>query len=226
VTLPFPRAAPGPAFRFAVADVDHDPHAAGPTLRLHTAISETTGTTVHALALRTQIRVEPAARRYSREEQGRLVELFGEPARWGRSLNPMQLATVSTVTPGFTGEHTAVLEVPLTSDTEIATTRYFRGLSDDGDGVAPMRLLFSGTVFYEGPTGVQIGLVPWHSEATVAVPVALWTAMMSAHHGGTAWLQLPSRTLAELSAWRAARALPSWDQTFTALLAAADGEPS
>jgi hypothetical protein len=227
VTLPFPRTAPGPALAFTVTAADHDPISVGPTLRLSLAIRESTGTRVHALALRTQIRLEPAGRRYDPAQQERLVELFGEPARWGRTLHPMQLATVSTVTPGFDGEHTAVVEIPLTADTEVATTRYFRGVAgstegepDDGE-VAPLRLLFSGTVFYEGPDGVQIGLVPWHSEATYRLPVGVWTAMMAAHHGGETWLRVGPRTLATLSAWRAARALPTWDQTFDALLAAA-----
>jgi len=47
-----------------------------------------------------------------------------------------------------------------------------------------------------------------------------------AHHGGTAWLQLPEDTLARLSAWRAARAFPSWEQTFDALLDEAGGPTS
>lgn len=236
MTLPFPRAAPGPAFRFAVTGADHDAHAVGPTLRLHLHITETTGTRVHAIALRSQIRIEPAQRRYAPAEQARLVELFGEPSRWGRTLNPMQLATVSSVTTSFDGEHDIDLEVPLTFDTEIASTRYFRGLSpdprsDDADGAdgaggaggeVPLLLLFSGTVFYESGAGVQVGLVPWHSEAAFRLPVAVWTDMMRAHHGGTAWLQLPASTLEELSAWRAARALPTWGQTFSALLAAAE----
>jgi hypothetical protein len=220
MTLPFPRAAPGPAFAFAVTGADHDPQAAGPTLRLHTRVTETTGTRVHALALRAQIRLEPAGRRYSAAQQERLVELFGDPARWGRTLTPMQLATVSTVTPSFTGEHDVVFEVPLTFDTDVATTRYFRGVSDGaGDEHVPLRLLFSGTVFYEDPTGVRIGLVPWHCEAVFRLPVSVWTAMMDAHQGGMAWLRLPEHTLAALSAWRAAHALPSWEQTFDALLA-------
>jgi hypothetical protein len=220
VTLPFPRAAPGPAFRFAVARADHDPQSAGPTLRLHVTVTETTGTRVHALALRAQIRLEPASRRYSPDQQERLVELFGDPARWGRTLNPMQLATVSTVTTSFTGEHEVVFEVPLTFDTDVATTRYFRGVSAGGDGEdVPLRLLFSGTVFYEAPSGVQIGLVPWHAEATFRLPVAVWTDMMDAHQAGMAWLRLPEHTLAALSAWRAARALPTWEQAFEALLA-------
>jgi hypothetical protein len=50
--------------------------------------------------------------------------------------------------------------------------------------------------------------------------------MMAAHHGGTAWLQLPEETLARLSSWRAARALPSWEQTFDALLDEAGGPSS
>jgi hypothetical protein len=224
MTLPFPRAAPGPSFRFAVTHADHDPQAAGPTLRLHVTVAETTGTRVHAVALRAQIRLEPAGRRYSPDQQERLVELFGDPSRWGRTLNPMQLATVSTVTTSFTGEHDVVFEVPLTFDTDVATTRYFRGVSEGGAssgdrGDVPLRLLFSGTVFYEAPSGVQIALVPWHSEATFRLPVAVWTDMMDAHQAGMAWLRLPEHTLAELSAWRAARALPTWEQTFAALLA-------
>lgn len=221
MTLPFPRAAPGPAFRFAVADADHDMHAMGPTLRLHVTVSETTGTRVHALALRAQIRIEPSQRRYSGEEQDHLVELFGEPSRWGRTLNPMQLATVSTVTPSFTGETAVTFEVPLTFDTEIAATRYFRGLEA---GEVPLLLLFSGTVFYDSEAGVQIGLVPWHAEATHRLPIRVWQDMMAAHYGGTAWLQVPAGTLEKLSAWRSARALPNWEQTFDALLDAA-GEP-
>ncbi|GLZ44149.1 hypothetical protein Acsp06_03340 [Actinomycetospora sp. NBRC 106375] len=215
MTLPFPRPDPGPELRFAVTGADHDASALTPTLRLHLTVTETTGTRIHALALRTQIRIEPARRRYAAEEQARLVEVFGDPERWGRTLNPMQLATVATVTPGFAGEHRAVLEVPLTSDAEIASTRYLRGLDA---GEIPLLLLFSGTVFYDGGTGVQVGLVPWSSEAAFRLPVAVWTAMMTAHYGGTTWLPLPARTFDALAAWRAARALPSWEQTVDALL--------
>ena len=227
MTLPFPRTAPGPAFRFAVTGADHDAHALGPTLRLSLTISETTGTRIHALTLSSQIRIVPARRRYSPTEQSRLVELFGDPERWGRTLNPMQLATVSSVTTSFTGDHDIVLEVPLTFDTEVAPTRYFRGLADGGE--VPLLLLFSGTVFYESPdpgVGVQVGLVPWSSETAFRLPIDVWTQMMAAHHGGTAWLQLPEDTLARLSAWRAARALPSWEQTFDVLLDEAGGPSS
>jgi hypothetical protein len=222
VTLPFPRSSPGPALHFAVDAADHDPHAMGPTLRLRTRITDATGTTVHTLALRTQVRIEPQKRRYDEAEQRRLVELFGEPADWARSCRPMQLATVSTLVGAFTSETTVDVEVPLTHDVEIASTRYFRGL--DG-GEIPLLLLFSGTVFYRSPQGVQVGLVPWHEEATFRLPVALWRDTMAAHYAGTAWLSLPEHTMARLTAWRAARALPSWEQTIDELLARAEGTP-
>jgi hypothetical protein len=222
VTLPFPRSAPGPALRFAVDSADHDPHAIGPTLRLRTRVTDTTGTTVHAIALRTQVRIEPRKRRYGEAEQRRLVELFGEPADWARSCQPMQLATVSTLVGTFTGETAVDIEVPLTADVEIASTRYFRGLDD---GEVPLLLLFSGTVFYRSTQGVQVGLVPWHEEAAFRLPVALWRDMMAAHYAGTAWLALPEHTMARLTAWRAGQALPSWEQTLDALLDRAE-EPS
>jgi hypothetical protein len=220
MTLPFPRSSPGPALHFAVESADHDPLAMGPTLRLRVRVGDATGTTVHAIALRTQVRIEPRRRRYSETEQHRLVELFGEPGDWARSCHPMQLATVATMVGTFTGETTAEVEVPLTYDVEVASTRYFRGLDD---GEVPLLLLFSGTVFYRSAQGVQVGLVPWHEEATFRLPVALWRDMMAAHYAGTGWLALPEHTLSRLTAWRAAQALPSWEQTIDELLRRAEG---
>ena len=222
MTLPFPRSSPGPALRFDVESADHDPHAMGPTLRLRVRVADATGTTVHAIALRSQVRIEPRRRRYSAAEQHRLVELFGEPGDWARSCHPMQLATVATMVGTFTGETTVDVEVPLTYDVEVASTRYFRGLDD---GEVPLLLLFSGTVFYRAAQGVQVGLVPWHEEATFRLPIALWRDMMAAHHAGTGWLALPEHTLARLTAWRAAQALPSWEQTIDELLRRAEGAP-
>jgi hypothetical protein len=220
VTLPFPRSAPGPALRFAVESADHDPHAMGPTLRLHTRVTDATATTVHTLALRTQVRIEPQHRRYDEAEQRRLVELFGAPGDWSRTCRPMQLATVTTLVGSFTGETVVDIEVPLTRDVEIASTRYFRGL--DG-GEVPLVLLFSGSVFYRSPQGVQVVPVPWHEEARFRLPLAVWRDTAAAHWAGTGWLALPEHTIDRLTAFRAARALPSWEQTVDELLRRAEG---
>ena len=107
-------------------------------------ISETTGQRVDAIALRCQIRIEPARRRYSDDEAERLNDLFGETQRWADTLKPMQFTNVSIMVPGFTGSTEIDLPVPLTYDMEIGATRYFAGLED---GEVPLLLLFSGTVF-------------------------------------------------------------------------------
>jgi hypothetical protein len=140
--------------RFACEWVRPDRYAAAPTLLFDLAVREETGARVHALVLRTQIRVEPSRRAYSDEEAARLVDLFGERPRWADTQRALQLATVAVALPGFRSETRAELPVPFTYDLEIASTRYLHAL---GDGDAPLLLLFSGTVFFAGGgTGLQV----------------------------------------------------------------------
>ncbi|HEX5812796.1 MAG TPA: DUF6084 family protein, partial [Pseudonocardia sp.] len=106
--------------RFACTGARPEPFAAGPSLLFDLRITDDTGGRVHSVALRTQIRVEPRQRKYTPEEQARLVDLFGEPSRWGETLNPLQLTTVGSTVAGFTGATTATITVPLTYDLDIA----------------------------------------------------------------------------------------------------------
>jgi len=147
---------------FDCVDGQPDRYAAVPTLQLKLRISETTGAQVHAIALRCQIRIEPQRRRYSAEEAEGLLELFGEPPRWGDTLKPLQFATVSLMVPGFTGSTEVDLPVPCTYDFEVAASKYLHAL---GDGEVPLLLLFSGTVFTKGTSGFSVSQVPWHKEA-------------------------------------------------------------
>ena len=173
--------------RFACTGARPEPFAAGPSLLFDLRISDTTGRRVHSIALRTQFRIEPRNRKYTPEEQARLVDLFGEPARWGETLNPLQLATVATTVAGFTDEITATVTVPLTYDLDIAATKFCHGLAD---GEIPLLLLFAGTVYYQGDTGVQVGPVPWSEEATFRLPVATWRAAMDDHYPGSTFIRL------------------------------------
>ncbi|HEY0808459.1 MAG TPA: DUF6084 family protein, partial [Pseudonocardiaceae bacterium] len=70
-------------------------YAVAPTLSLTLRIAETDGVAVDAIALRVQIRVLPHLRRYSDDESGRLVEVFGEPSRWADTLKPLQFALLT-----------------------------------------------------------------------------------------------------------------------------------
>lgn len=201
--------------RFACTGARPEPFAAGPSLLLDLTISDDSGKRVHSIALRTQIRIEPRGRAYTPEESAKLVDLFGEPARWGETLNPLQLATVGSTVGGFTGEITSPLAVPLTYDLDIAATKYFHGLAG---GEVPLLLLFSGTVYYAGPGGVQVGLVPWHEEAAFRLPVATWRAAMDDHYPASGYLRLGVRTLDALSAYRSEHVIPTWDETVERLL--------
>ena len=199
--------------RFACTGSRPEPYAAGPSVQLDLRV--TADEPVHTVALRTQIRIEPRRRRYTPSEEERLTDLFGEPARWGETLNPLQLATVATMVPGFTGSTTVPLAVPLTYDLDVAAAKYLHGL-DDGD--VPLLLLFSGTVFRGAPDRVQVGLVPWHEEAAFRLPVAVWRAAMDAHFPEAGWVRLRRETLEALRAYRSERVLPTWDDTVERLL--------
>ncbi|MER6915287.1 DUF6084 family protein [Streptomyces sp. NPDC000594] len=202
---------------FRCTEVRADRHAAGPTLMLRLRITAPAGTPVHALALRCQLRIEPARRGYDEGEGERLNGLFGERSRWGGTLHPLQFAEVPLMVPGFTGETEIDLPVPCTYDLDIAATRYFDAL-ESGD--VPLLILFSGTVF-SGPAGFHVTPVPWDREAPVRLPVKVWREMMEQHFPGCRWLRLPADAMDDLLAFRTRRALPSWETTVRALLDAA-----
>jgi Family of unknown function (DUF6084) len=200
---------------FACTGSRPEPFAAGPSLLLDLKIADESGRRVHSVALKVQIRISPRARSYTPTESARLVDLFGEPARWGETLNPLQLTQVGLTVGGFTGQTTVPVAVPLTYDLDIAATKYCHGLDD---GEIPLLLLFSGTVFYAGPNGVQVGPVSWFEEADYRLPVATWRATMDEHFPNSAWVRVSRETLDALSAYRSQRVIPTWDDTFEQLL--------
>jgi Family of unknown function (DUF6084) len=190
-----------------------------PSMSLDLRIAETTGQRVDAIALRCQIRIEPARRHYSAEEAGRLNDLFGDTSRWADTLKPMQLTTVATMVPGFAGSTEVDLPVTFTYDLEIGSTRYFAGLEG---GEIPLLLLFSGTVFSAADGKLQIQQVPWSKEARFRLPLQVWRAAIEAHFPGSAWIKMSQSTLDELLAFKSRHALPTWDATLTALLKQAE----
>ncbi|MDX2702844.1 DUF6084 family protein [Streptomyces sp. PA03-6a] len=202
---------------FACTGVRADRYAAGPTLVFRLRITAPGGERVHALALRCQLRIEPAQRAYGDAEAQGLGDLFGERERWGSTLQPMQFAQVSLMVPGFTGETEVDLPVQCTYDMDVASTKYFEALQD---GEAPLLLLFSGTAFL-GPAGFQVQPVPWDKEAVCRMPVAVWRETIDAHFPGCGWIRLPRTALESLRSFRSANALPSWEATVEALLAGA-----
>ena len=201
---------------FDCIDVRPLKYAASPTLAFKLRISELTGQPVHAMVLRVQIRIEPQRRRYADDESDLLTHLFGERSRWGETLKPFQFTTVSVAVPGFTGATEVDAEVPCTYDLEVAAGKYFHALSD---GVVPMVLLFSGTVFGKGGPGFWVEQVPWHTQAECRMPVAVWDELMSRYFPNVAWIKLPRDTVDALLKYKAQHAIPTWEAAIEHLLA-------
>ena len=203
---------------FGCTGVSAAPYAAVPTLTFRLAVTESAGARVDAIALRCQIRIEPARRRYTDEEAERLTDLFGETQRWADTLKPLQFINVSIMVPGFTGSADVDLPVPLTYDMEIGATRYFAGLDD---GEVPLLLLFSGTVFSVTDGRMSVTQVPWSKEAAYRLPVSVWREAIDAHFPNTAWLKLSMLTFNDLVSFKTAKGLATWDATILALLSEA-----
>jgi hypothetical protein len=195
-----------------------DRYAVTPAMNFLLRISETSGESVEAIALRCQIRIEPARRKYTPAEAERLGDLFGETERWAETLRPVQFTQVAVMVPRFTGSTEIELPVPLSYDLEIGATRYFAGL--DG-GEVPLLLLFSGTLFAMSGGRIQAGQVPWSKEAAYRLPVSLWREAVDAHFPNCAWIRMSRPVMDELLRYKSRRALPTWDATIESLLAEA-----
>jgi hypothetical protein len=198
---------------FTVLDALPEPYGAAPTLVFRLRAAESTGATVHAMALRVQVTIEPQRRRY--DDPGALADLFGTPDRWATTLRPFLWTHASTVLQGFTGAADFDLPVPCTYDFDVAAAKYLNALAD---GEVPLTFLFSGTVFTRGGTGFAVEQVPWHLEAAYRLPVAVWRSTMDQFFPNSGWIRLDRDTLDALARYRSARGLTSWEQTLAELL--------
>lgn len=210
-----------PELNFQIEGVAPVPYAAAPTLAFKLRIAQDcepgeAPLTIHSIALRCQIRLEPARRRYSPAEQEKLLELFGEPHRWGQTVRTMLWAHASLVVPPFTEQTSVDLPVPCTYDFNIATTKYFDALAD---GQVPLCFLFSGTIFHAAEDGaLQVAQISWEKEASFRMSVEVWRRMMDLYYPNAAWLCLRKDVFDRLQHYKRSRAIPSWEQAMESLL--------
>jgi hypothetical protein len=211
-----------PDLTFQVVEAAPLPFAASPHLvfKLRIADVEAPAVPIPAVALRCQIRIEPAGRRYDAGEQERLLDLFGEPARWGRTLRGMLWAHASLMVPSFTGGTVVDLPVPCTFDFNVAATKYFAALDD---GEVPLSLLFSGTIFHADEDGaLQVAPISWEKEAEFRLPVRAWKEMMELYYPNTAWLCLRRDIFDRFYEYKRRMGLPTWEHALESLLARAE----
>ena len=206
-----------PELHFQIEGAEAVAHAAAPLIALKLRITNLPAAeTVHTLTLRCQVQIEPAKRRYLSHEQEKLLDLFGEPERWSRTVRPLLWINTSVAVPGFSDNVLVNLELPCTFDFNVAATKYFHAL-DSGD--IPICAMFSGTVFYKGADDVlQVAQVPWDREANFRLPVSVWKEMMDMHFPNVAWLCLRREAFEQLYEYKMRHGLPTWEQAITRAL--------
>lgn len=192
-------------------------YAASPTLLFRLRIAEATGLRLQSITLRCQIRILPQQRTYSDAEAVQLADLFGARSRWADTMQPVQLATVTSHVPGFTGSTETSLHVPVSYDLDVAAGRYFDGLAG---GVIPLALLFSGTVLYrDEETGALAATqIPWHKDASYRMPVSVWRSMIDLYFPDSGWIRLNRATIAALSRVKSKHTVSGWDEIVGLLL--------
>jgi hypothetical protein len=211
-----------PDLGFRVEGIAPLRHAAAPTLVFKLHATNSTGESIHTVLLSCQIMLEATRRRYNADEQENLLDLFGQPELWDRSLKSLFWANVSVTVPAFTSSATFDLNVPCTFDLNVAAAKYFAGL-EEGD--VPLLLLFSGTIFYAGEnSALQVTQIPWEKEAGYRLPVRVWREMMDLYYPNSVWLNLRRDVFERLNRYKMRRGIPTFEQALERIIPDVDLE--
>jgi hypothetical protein len=187
-----------------VLDCAAVPHTAAPTLSFTLRAKEESGLEVYTVALTAQIHLEASSRPHDAAVRDALVDVFGEPERWNDTARSVIWAKRDVLVPSFSGSTTFELQLPCSTDLELATTRYFEAVPD---GEAPLAFHFSGSIFYRGAHDrMQLTMVPWHSTAQFRLPLATWRKAVG-DRGGL--VRVTDATFEALKGYQHDRGLPS-----------------
>src|SRR5690242_15648635 len=199
-----------PDLHFNIEQAEVVQFAAAPTLAFKIRVANNSGEEIHTVALRAQIQIEAARRKYDAGEQAQLKDLFGEPDRWGQTLRNLLWTHASVVVPRFSGAVLADMLVPCTFDFNVATTKYFHGLAS---GDLPLCFQFSGTVFYqEEGECLQVAPISWAEETKYRLPVKVWKNLMDAYYPNAAWLALRRDAFEKLYQFKVRAGIPTWEE--------------
>jgi len=202
---------------FAVADAAPVVQGLSPMLAFKVRIAcRVEAQEIKAVILQAQIQLQPAQRAYSDGEKGKLVELFGAPAEWGRTLRNRLWAQASANVPPFTGHTETSLLVPCTYDLSLAATKYFYGIEDED---VPLLFLFTGSIFYCAKDGrLQIQPISWDTEAEYRMPLRFWQQALDYHFPNSASICLQKDVFDRLAARKRASGAATWEEMMNALL--------
>jgi hypothetical protein len=206
-----------PDLQFKIESAESVPFAAVPMLAFRLRVENSARSeAIHSIALRAQIQIETPKRRYSPAEQDRLVDLFGEPERWGQTLRPMLWTHADVTVPAFSGSIAIDLRVPCSFDFNLAATKYFHGLAD---GEIPLLFLFSGSCFYAGASGgLEVAPIPWSKETRFRLPARVWRETMDHYYPNSAWLRIRQDVFDRLHQYKMQAGIATWEEALESLL--------
>ncbi|HET7625002.1 MAG TPA: DUF6084 family protein [Verrucomicrobiae bacterium] len=188
-----------------------------PLLHFKLQISNSPSTEIiQAVLLNAQIQIQCPQRGYTPAEKEKLVELFGEPERWGQTLRNKLWAHTNATFGTFSGGAEIVLPVSCTFDLNVVATKYFYAL---GGGDVSLLFLFSGSVFYATPDKrLQVERISWNKECVYRMPVNVWRELMDRHYPNSAWLSLRRDIFERLCAFKRENGIATWEETVERLL--------
>jgi Family of unknown function (DUF6084) len=211
-----------PDLDFRVEGAEVLEYAAVPSLLFKLRVENLEEEPIRSVSLNTQVRIAATQRHYDTAEQERLLEVFGEPHRWGNTLRSLLWTHTTLQVPSFSGSTVVDMPVPCTYDLDVVAAKYFYALED---GEVPLEFLFSGTVFYAGEDGrLQIARISWEREAECRMPVRLWKEMMERYFPNSAWIRLHKDAFDQLYDYKVRMGLPTWEAAVEALLRASEQE--
>ena len=209
-----------PDLNFRVEGAEVLEYAAVPSILFKLRVENLEEEPIRSVSLNTQVRIAATQRHYDTAEQQRLLEVFGEPHRWGQTLRSLLWAHTTLQVPRFSGNTVVDMPIPCTYDMEVVGSKYFHALED---GEVPLEFLFSGTVFYAAEGGrLQIARISWEKEAEFRMPVQLWKETMERYFPNSAWIRLHKDAFDQLYDYKVRMGLPTWEAAVEALLRASE----
>jgi hypothetical protein len=201
---------------FAVEHAEPTLHAASPELALRLSVGAADETNVQGVLLGCQVRIEAARRRYDDTEAARTFELFGERSRWSRTQQSLLWTRVTVLVPPFSGRTSVSVPLPCSFDFELSTTKYLEGLAD---GVVPLILLFSGTLFVEDHEERLQALPLAHTaECRFSLPLAVYKQTISHYFPNRSPLALERGVFERLHRYKLESGATSWEAVISRLL--------
>ncbi|HLJ48693.1 MAG TPA: DUF6084 family protein [Bryobacteraceae bacterium] len=206
-----------PDLSFSITGAEAVPYAVSPQLALKLQIDNADREQrIQSVLLQCQIQIEATRRRYEANEKSGLLDLFGEPHRWGQTLRGMLWTQVAVNVRPFQGATKVDIPVACTFDFNVAATKYFHALEG---GEVPLVSLFSGTIFYhDAQSGLQVAQIPWEKEARYRLPVDVWKRVIDHYYPNTAWVTLRRDVFDRLRDFKSRESIPTFEQAVERLL--------